>query len=178
MNTVANTWDDGYPAGGNYWSDYVTRYPSASEIDASGLWDTPYVINENNQDNYPLMLPSADVDNDGIPDHEDNCWLADNPGQEDTDGDCPESPYIIDPACGDACDPPYVCGDTDGDEEEAVNILDIVYLINYLYKGGPEPLCEPVSVCADVNTDDDINILDIVYLINYLYKSGPEPVCP
>ncbi len=47
-----NVWDDGYPSGGNYWSDYTTRYPDAQEIDNSGIWDTPY-----NQDNYPLMNP-------------------------------------------------------------------------------------------------------------------------
>jgi parallel beta-helix repeat protein len=50
-----NIWDDGYPSGGNYWSDYVDRYPDAKELDGSDLWDTPYVIDENNQDRYPLM---------------------------------------------------------------------------------------------------------------------------
>ena len=50
-----NTWDNGYPSGGNYWSDYEDRYPSAEEIDESGIWDTPYVMDENNQDNYPLI---------------------------------------------------------------------------------------------------------------------------
>lgn len=49
----SNSWDDGY--GGNYWSDYGERYPDAEELDGSGIWDTPYVIDENNQDNYPLM---------------------------------------------------------------------------------------------------------------------------
>jgi parallel beta-helix repeat protein len=53
--TRENIWDDGYPSGGNYWSDYRNRYPNATELDDSGLWDTPYVIDENNQDNYPLM---------------------------------------------------------------------------------------------------------------------------
>ena len=52
-----NVWDDGYPTGGNYWSDYEERYPDAKELDDSGIWDTPYVIDENNQDNYPLMKP-------------------------------------------------------------------------------------------------------------------------
>jgi len=52
-----NTWDDGYPSGGNYWSDYEERYPDAEELDGSGIWDTPYVIDGNNQDNYPLMNP-------------------------------------------------------------------------------------------------------------------------
>jgi parallel beta-helix repeat protein len=52
-----NTWDDGYPSGGSYWSDYEDRYPGAIELDGSGIWDTPYVIDEDNQDNYPLMEP-------------------------------------------------------------------------------------------------------------------------
>jgi len=53
----SNTWDDGYPSGGNYWSDYRTRYPSASENDSSGIWNTSYVIDSNNTDRYPLMGP-------------------------------------------------------------------------------------------------------------------------
>ena len=56
---TTNFWDDGYPSGGNYWSNYEERYPEAQELDGSGIWDTPYVIDENNQDNYPLMEPWA-----------------------------------------------------------------------------------------------------------------------
>jgi len=52
-----NVWDIGYPSGGNYCGDYVTKYPDAQELDDSGIWDTPYVVDENNQDNYPLMEP-------------------------------------------------------------------------------------------------------------------------
>ena len=50
-----NTWDDGYPSGGNYWSDYQTRYPNATEVDNSGIGNTPYVIDSQNKDRYPLM---------------------------------------------------------------------------------------------------------------------------
>jgi len=45
-----NIWDEGYPSGGNYWSDY-----DDADADWDGIGDTPYVIDENNQDNYPLM---------------------------------------------------------------------------------------------------------------------------
>ena len=49
------SWDNGTQ--GNYWSDYEDRYPQAIEMDDAGIWKTPYVIDENNQDNYPLMQP-------------------------------------------------------------------------------------------------------------------------
>jgi len=46
----ANVWDDGYPSGGNYWSDYM-----GTDANADGIGDTPYVFDGNNQDRYPLM---------------------------------------------------------------------------------------------------------------------------
>jgi nitrous oxidase accessory protein NosD len=48
-----NVWDNG--EAGNYWSDYETRYPDAEELDGLGIWNTPYVIDQDNSDNYPLM---------------------------------------------------------------------------------------------------------------------------
>jgi hypothetical protein len=67
----------------------------------------------------------------------------------------------------------YLCGDANADQ--SVDMLDILHLISYLYKGGPAP--DPVEA-ADVNNDTKIDMLDILDLINYLYKGGPEPVCP
>jgi len=72
---------------------------------------------------------------------------------------------------------PWTCGDAD--DNSAVNILDITFLISYLYKGGPSP---EYPVACDVNSsgtpeEPQINILDITYLINYLYKGGSEPIC-
>jgi hypothetical protein len=54
-NSYGNQWDDGYPSGGNFWSDYQEKYSNASEIDNSGLWNTPYTIDSGNRDRYPLM---------------------------------------------------------------------------------------------------------------------------
>jgi parallel beta-helix repeat protein len=47
-----NVWDDGYPSGGNYWSDYT-----GIDANSDGIGDNPYVIDGSNQDNYPLISP-------------------------------------------------------------------------------------------------------------------------
>jgi len=47
-----NVWDDGYPSGGNYWSDY-----DGTDANHDGIGDAPYIIDANNTDNYPLMVP-------------------------------------------------------------------------------------------------------------------------
>jgi len=50
-------WNSSYPTGGNYWDDYLQRYPNASEIDSSGIGDAAYVIDLENTDWQPLMKP-------------------------------------------------------------------------------------------------------------------------
>jgi hypothetical protein len=52
---TVSVWDNG--SLGNYWSDYFSKYPDASEIGDTGIGDTPYVINDNNIDYFPLMYP-------------------------------------------------------------------------------------------------------------------------
>ncbi|MFH2037003.1 MAG: dockerin type I domain-containing protein, partial [Candidatus Zixiibacteriota bacterium] len=76
-------------------------------------------------------------------------------------------------ALGSGCETIYMCGDIDN--SISINILDITYLIAYLYKDGPVP---EFLESGDVNNSGNINILDITYLIAYLYKDGPAPVCP
>jgi parallel beta-helix repeat protein len=53
----SNSWENG--SVGNYWSDYLTKYPNATEIDHTGLGNTPYEIDQNNTDQYPLW--QADI---------------------------------------------------------------------------------------------------------------------
>jgi parallel beta-helix repeat protein len=53
--TSTSIWDNGYSSGGNYWSDYEKKYPDAKELESSGIWNTPYVIGEGNEDRYPLV---------------------------------------------------------------------------------------------------------------------------
>lgn len=69
---------------------------------------------------------------------------------------------------------PYVCGDADTDS--SVSVVDVVYLINYIFRDGPPPY--PLDV-GNVNCDGDITLADIVFLINYIFKQGTTPCdCP
>lgn len=57
-----NQWDNGYPSGGNYWSDYTgtdnCSGPDQTVCDGpDGIGDTPYPLFEQSKDRYPLMSP-------------------------------------------------------------------------------------------------------------------------
>jgi len=121
-NLWNNTWDNGYPSGGNYWDDFDEPNEGAWDNNSDGIVDAPYnITGGDNQDRYPLLTL-------------------------------------------------FICGDANGDK--VIDVGDVVYLINYLYRNGPAPI--PMDI-GDVNNDKVIDIGDIVYLINYLFKGGPAP---
>ncbi len=55
-----NLWDNGYPSGGNYWSDYMGedlyQGPNQDQLGSDGIGDVLYEIEDGmGKDNYPLM---------------------------------------------------------------------------------------------------------------------------
>jgi len=73
-------------------------------------------------------------------------------------------------SCG-VCD--CLPGDANGDGQ--VNVGDAVYVIGYVFKGGPAPT--PYPKCSgDANGDCQCNVGDAVYTIGYVFKGGPPPV--
>ena len=58
-------WDDGYPSGGNYWSDYIgvdlQSGPFQNETGSDGIGDTPYIVDEYTRDRYPLVVLRTSV---------------------------------------------------------------------------------------------------------------------
>jgi len=60
----------------------------------------------------------------------------------------------------------------DANDDGEVTLVDIVYLVNYLFKSGPAPypLCE-----GNVDCVGGVEITDAVYLVNYLFRGGPPP---
>jgi len=62
-DTGTNIWDNGYPSGGNFWSDYNgtdnMSGPNQDQPGSDGIGDTPYnITGDSNQDRYPLMNAS------------------------------------------------------------------------------------------------------------------------
>jgi hypothetical protein len=55
-----------------------------------------------------------------------------------------------------------------------VNAADVVFLLNYLFKGGDPPV---PYIEGDTNCDGMVGPADVVYLINYLFKGWNPPRC-
>lgn len=111
----------------------------------------------------PITVFPADTDLDGVADVNDNCPDDYNPGQEDSNGD----------GTGDAC--PGCCelaGDINNTSQ--VDIADLVFLVDYMFTGGPAPPCQDQ---ADVDDSGGIDISDLVYIVDYMFNQGPEPIC-
>ncbi len=71
--------------------------------------------------------------------------------------------------------PEYTCGDADGNS--LLTISDAVFLISYIFGGGPAP--SPL-LAADCDCNQLVTISDAVYLISYIFGGGPAPcaACP
>ena len=62
----------------------------------------------------------------------------------------------------------------DANSDGLINLGDVVYLLNYLFKSGPEPA---IYAAGDANCDQTIELGDVIYLLNYLFKGGLPPTC-
>jgi len=69
----------------------------------------------------------------------------------------------------------FTCGDAD--DSGAIDISDAVYLISYIFGGGPAP--NPLEL-GDADCSGALDISDAVYLINFIFGGGPAPCasCP
>jgi predicted secreted hydrolase len=69
-----------------------------------------------------------------------------------------------------ACD----CKPGDANGDGTIDISDAVYLIAYIFSGGPAPI--PYKICSgDANCDCTVDISDVVYLISYIFSGGAAP---
>ncbi|UCD64912.1 MAG: trypsin-like peptidase domain-containing protein [Candidatus Zixiibacteriota bacterium] len=67
-------------------------------------------------------------------------------------------------------------GNIDGDPYDIVDPMDIVYLAEWMWAGGPAPPCMEE---VDVDGSGYPDLMDAVYLVTYFWEGGPPPVdCP
>ena len=81
----------------------------------------------------------------------------------------------------DACCMPPIRGNVDYDQGDAIDISDLVYLVDYMFTNGPAPVCWEEANVDAVGQDDSsgLDISDLVHLVDYMFNSGPEPAeCP
>jgi|GEM_PF-532147 len=113
-------------------------------------------------DQCPGYDDNADVDADGWADSCDNCPTVANPDQTDANQN----------GVGDVCD--WVCGDVDG-SGAGPDIADLVYLVAYMFSGGPEP--PELSACDVDGNLGGPDIADLVYLVAYMFSGGSDLQC-
>ncbi len=67
---------------------------------------------------------------------------------------------------------PVMCGDANSDSQ--VNVSDAVWIINFVFAGGPSP--DPLEA-GEVNCDGEINVSDAVWIINFVFLDGSPAPC-
>jgi hypothetical protein len=141
--------------------------PGQINSDADGLGDAC--------DNCPLVPNPGqiDADTDGLGDLCDNCALIANPSQQNSDGDgygdvCDNCPAVTNPNQA-----LYVAMTGDVNTNGSITSADIIYLVNYVFKGGALPM--PCIPSGDVNCSGTVTSADIIYLVNYVFKGGTLP---
>ena len=67
----------------------------------------------------------------------------------------------------------FIRGNANADA--VLNITDGIYVLNFLFLGGPAPPC---AEAANANGDAVLNITDGIYILNFLFLGGPPPAAP
>jgi M6 family metalloprotease-like protein len=137
---------------------------------------------------YPI---EDDSDGDGIITADDNCPDTYNPDQENADGDeygdfCDNCPDLAgsdqsdtdNDGLGDICDDLCCAMRADIDHNGVgPDIVDLVYLVTYMFQGGP---LVPCAGEADIDGNGEgPDIVDLIHLVTYMFQGGPaSAVCP
>jgi hypothetical protein len=63
----------------------------------------------------------------------------------------------------------------DADGSGTVNITDGIFILNFLFLGGTDPVC---SDAADADDSGSVNITDGIFVLNFLFLGGADPAAP
>ena len=62
----------------------------------------------------------------------------------------------------------------DVDHSNSVNIIDLTYIVDFIFRGGPGVTPE---FMGDLNGDcSSLNIIDLTYIVDLIFRGGPQPV--
>jgi hypothetical protein len=64
-------------------------------------------------------------------------------------------------------------GNIDADPADEVTISDLIFLVDYMFSGGPTPTCPRE---ADINASINIDVSDLIYLVDYMFTGGYPPL--
>ncbi|MDH3890150.1 MAG: C10 family peptidase [candidate division Zixibacteria bacterium] len=64
-------------------------------------------------------------------------------------------------------------GNIDGDPANEVTISDLIYLVDYMFSGGPAPSCPKA---ADINGSLNLDVSDLIFLVDYMFTGGYPPL--
>ena len=69
-------------------------------------------------------------------------------------------------------------GDIDNDLAPDTDSSDFEYLIDFIFRGGPGPVCKQESNLNGSSTPDP-SITDLIYVVDVIYRGGADPIaCP
>ncbi len=71
-----------------------------------------------------------------------------------------------------------VRGNVDGDFGDNTDISDLVFLVDFIFTGGPGPICL-YEGNVEGDAGENIDISDLVYIVDFIFTGGPTPpACP
>lgn len=144
--------------------DAILGEPYSMTLQA--MWGVPPYTWEKTLGQFPpgLSFDEETGEFSGTPTYETTSWFrivcTDSDGPPNTD----QRGFTLSVVAG------YAIGDCDGSGE--IDIDDVVFLINYIFSGGPAP--DPIEL-GDADCSGEIDIDDVVFLIAYIFSSGPAP---
>src|SRR5262249_6174650 len=63
----------------------------------------------------------------------------------------------------------------DPNQDGKHSVTDPVFLLRFLFQGGPAPPC---AESADAQNDGKLDLADAIWLLKYIFLSGPPPAPP
>ncbi len=69
-------------------------------------------------------------------------------------------------------------GNVDNSPDDAVDISDLIYIVDFIFTQGPDPVCL-AEANADASIDEAVDISDLIYIVDFIFTQGPPPPsCP